>query len=35
VKDHCARTGKQCVLVDKPEALNALRLEQEASDIGG
>lgn len=29
VKDHCARTGKQCVLVDKPEALNALRLERE------
>lgn len=26
VKDHCTRTGKQCVLVDKPEALNALRL---------
>jgi len=29
VKDHCTRTGKQCVLVDKPEALNALRLEAE------
>lgn len=29
VKDHCTRTGKQCVLVDKPEALNALRLETE------
>ncbi|SSW66919.1 DUF2325 domain-containing protein [Achromobacter agilis] len=29
VKDHCARTGKQCVLVDKPEALSALRLERE------
>lgn len=29
VKDHCSRTGKQCVLVDKPEALNALRLETE------
>ncbi|KGD86922.1 hypothetical protein JL37_28875 [Achromobacter sp. RTa] len=29
VKDHCARTGKQCVLVDKPEALNTLRLERE------
>ncbi|AUA57935.1 Uncharacterized protein conserved in bacteria (DUF2325) [Achromobacter spanius] len=27
VKDHCTRTGKQCVLVDKPEALGALRLE--------
>ncbi|WMD22009.1 DUF2325 domain-containing protein [Achromobacter seleniivolatilans] len=25
VKDHCTRTGKQCVLVDKPEALSALR----------
>lgn len=30
VKDHCTRTGKQCVLVDKPEALNALRLDGEA-----
>jgi hypothetical protein len=29
VKDHCARTGKQCVLVDKPEALNALSLDGE------
>jgi hypothetical protein len=29
VKDHCARTGKQCVLVDKPEALHALRLDRE------
>lgn len=29
VKDHCTRTGKQCVLVDKPEALHALRLEAE------
>lgn len=27
VKDHCTRTGKQCVLVDKPEALSAWRLE--------
>lgn len=27
VKDHCTRTGKQCVLVDKPEALDALRME--------
>ncbi|MBV2158450.1 DUF2325 domain-containing protein [Achromobacter denitrificans] len=35
VKDHCARTGKQCVLVDKPEALNALRLEREPSNAGG
>ncbi|WP_251865896.1 DUF2325 domain-containing protein [Achromobacter sp. Marseille-Q4962] len=26
VRDHCARTGKQCVLVDKPEALSALHL---------
>ncbi|MGY6272261.1 DUF2325 domain-containing protein [Achromobacter denitrificans] len=28
VKNHCTRTGKQCVLVDKPEALSALRLER-------
>ncbi|WP_445658960.1 DUF2325 domain-containing protein [Achromobacter sp. NCFB-sbj8-Ac1-l] len=28
VKDHCTRTGKQCVLVDKPEALTALGLTQ-------
>lgn len=26
VKDHCTRTGKQCVLVDNPEALQAWRL---------
>ena len=29
VRDHCSRTGKQCVLVDKPEALSTLRLEAE------
>lgn len=29
VKNHCTRTGKQCVLVDKPEALGALRLDRE------
>jgi hypothetical protein len=27
VQDHCTRTGKQCVLVDKPEALGALPVE--------
>lgn len=30
VKDHCTRTGKQCVLVDKPEALTALGLARES-----
>lgn len=31
VKDHCTRTGKQCVLVDKPEALTALGLARESA----
>lgn len=35
VKDHCTRTGKQCVLVDKPEALAALRLERETEGRAG
>ncbi|WP_258128212.1 DUF2325 domain-containing protein [Achromobacter anxifer] len=35
VKDHCTRTGKQCVLVDKPEALHALRLERQTEKSGG
>ncbi len=35
VKDHCTRTGKQCVLVDKPEALHALRLDRVAVKSGG
>ncbi|MFD4836699.1 DUF2325 domain-containing protein [Achromobacter sp. NPDC058515] len=35
VKDHCTRTGKQCVLVDKPEALTALRLARETEDNAG
>lgn len=25
VRDHCTRTGKECVLVDRPEALDCLR----------
>ena len=25
VRDHCTRTGKECVLVDRPEALDGLR----------
>lgn len=25
VRDHCSRTGKECVLVDRPEALDGLR----------
>lgn len=33
VKDHCTRTGKQCVLVDKPEALTALGLARESADL--
>ena len=33
VKDHCTRTGKQCVLVDKPEALTALGLARESVDV--
>lgn len=33
VKDHCTRTGKQCVLVDKPEALTALGLARESVDL--
>lgn len=32
VKDHCTRTGKQCVLVDKPEALTALGLARESAE---
>ncbi|MNK93221.1 hypothetical protein D3C87_1133710 [compost metagenome] len=35
VKDHCTRTGKQCVLVDKPEALTALRLERQTEHNAG
>ncbi|MEN4920401.1 DUF2325 domain-containing protein [Achromobacter spanius] len=35
VKDHCTRTGKQCVLVDKPEALAALQLERRTADSAG
>lgn len=31
VKDHCTRTGKQCVLVDKPEALTALELARDSA----
>lgn len=33
VKDHCTRTGKQCVLVDKPEALTALGLARESAEL--
>ncbi|MGE8656720.1 MAG: DUF2325 domain-containing protein [Achromobacter sp.] len=33
VKDHCTRTGKQCVLVDKPEALTALGLARESVEL--
>lgn len=33
VKDHCTRTGKQCVLVDKPEALTALELARESVGV--
>jgi len=33
VKDHCTRTGKQCVLVDKPEALTALGLARESVEV--
>ncbi|CUI53326.1 Uncharacterized protein conserved in bacteria (DUF2325) [Achromobacter xylosoxidans] len=32
VKDHCTRTGKQCVLVDKPEALTALGLARDSAE---
>lgn len=35
VKDHCTRTGKQCVLVDKPEALHSLRLQREPLETDG
>ena len=35
VKDHCTRTGKQCVLVDKPEALHTLRLQREPLQTDG
>ncbi|MBB1624734.1 DUF2325 domain-containing protein [Achromobacter sp. UMC71] len=33
VKDHCTRTGKQCVLVDKPEALTALELARDRVEV--
>jgi len=29
VRDHCRRTGKQCVLVDNPDALDAVRAAQQ------
>lgn len=30
VRDHCRRTGKPCVLVDRPDALRIVRIEAEA-----
>jgi len=30
VRDHCRRTGKPCVLVDRPDALRIVRIEVEA-----
>ena len=30
-QDHCRRTGKQCVLVDQPRALEILRRRRAAS----
>ncbi|WP_051241628.1 DUF2325 domain-containing protein [Azohydromonas australica] len=33
VKDHCKRTGKQCVFVDKPSAAGLLRGLQEAAAL--
>ncbi|NML16643.1 DUF2325 domain-containing protein [Azohydromonas caseinilytica] len=33
VKDHCKRTGKQCVFVDKPSAAGLMRGLQEAASL--
>ena len=34
VRDHCTRTGKECVLVDRPEALDGLRPTETAGADG-
>ncbi|WP_073103177.1 DUF2325 domain-containing protein [Pollutimonas bauzanensis] len=33
VKDHCTRTGKQCVLVDRPDALDRVRARRASSAL--
>jgi len=32
VHDHCRRTGKTCVLVDKPDALRVVRIRRQDDD---
>jgi len=34
VQDHCKRTGKACVLVDKPDALRIVRIRRVEADGG-